>query len=153
MKHISTIFLAISIAFLLWVGVVDGKSRIAKHAPLGYIHPIYAIFIREKVGNSNTAYKWEGIYRADPNNPKIKAELKRVGKSDYYNIGDAAVSVYEKQLASSGIKVQSLGAGYCTYMIRDSRGKEWQVMVGVGSVVTTPRKSPEFTASISIPGG
>jgi hypothetical protein len=153
MKHISTIFLAISIAFLPWVEVVDGKSRIAKYAPPGYIHPIDAIFILEKVGNSNTAYKWEGVYRADPHNPKIKAELKRVGKSDYYGIGDAAVSIYEKQLTSSGIKVQSLGAGYCTYTIGDSRGKEWQVMVGVGAVVTIPRKSPEFTASISTPGG
>jgi hypothetical protein len=153
MKNISTIFLAISIAFLPWVGVVDGKSRIAKYAPLGYIHPIDAIFIREKVGNSNTAYKWEGVYRADPNNTKIDAELKRVGKSDYYSIGDAAVSIYERQLATSEIKVISLGTGSCTYMIRDLRGKEWQVMIGVGSVLTIPRKSPEFTASISTPGG
>jgi hypothetical protein len=142
MKNISTIFLAIPIAFLPWVGVVDGKSRIAKYAPLGYVHPIDAIFVREKVGDSNTSYKWEGVYRADPNNPKIDAEFKRVGESDYYNIGDAAVSIYERQLAASGIKFISLGTGACTYMIRDRRGKEWQVMVSVDTVVTIPRKSP-----------
>ncbi len=153
MKNISTIFLAVSISFLPWVGVADGRSRIAKYAPLGYVHPIDAIFIREKVGNSNTAYKWEGVYRANPHNPKIKAELKKVGKSDYYSIGDAAVSVYEKQLASSGVKVRSLGTGSCTYMIKDIRGKEWQVMVTGDSVVTIPKKSTEFMASISTPGG
>jgi hypothetical protein len=152
MKNISAIFFAISIAFVPGVGVADA-TRIAKYAPKGYIHPIDAIFVREKVGNSNTAYKWEGVYRADPNNPKIKAELKKVGKSDYYSMGDAAVSIYERQLATSGIKVISLGTGSCTYMIRDRRGKEWQVMVGGDSVVTIPRKSPEFTTSISTPGG
>jgi hypothetical protein len=153
MKIISTICLAVSIAFLPWVGVADGRSRIAKYAPKGYIHPIDAIFIRETVGNSNTAYKWEGVYRADPNHPKIKAELKRVGKSDYYSMGDAAVSVYERQLARSGIKVISLGTGSFTYNIRDSQAQEWQVMVGGDPIVTIPKKSTEFTASISTPGG
>ena len=153
MKYISTICLAISISLLPWAGVADGRSRIAKYAPLGYIHPEGAIFIREEVGNSNTAYKWQGVYRANPHHPKIQAELKRVGKSDYYSIGDAAVSVYERQLASLGVKVRSLDAGSCTYMIKDVRGKEWQVMVTGDSVVTIPKKSSEFTASVSTPGG
>jgi hypothetical protein len=155
MKNISTICLTISIAFLPWVGVADGRARIAKYALKGYIHPIDAIFVREKIGNSNTAYKWEGIYRWNPNNPKIKAELKSVGKNDEYGICYAAVSVYEQQLKSLGIdEIQSLGSGgLFSYMIRDRQGKQWQVMVSCGSIHEEARKSTKFSASISTPGG
>jgi hypothetical protein len=152
MKNISTICLAVSISFLPWVRVADGRSRIAKYAPSGYIHPIDAILIREKIGYANTPYG--GIYRWNPNNPKIKADLKKIGKNDSYGICYAALNVYEQQVKSLKIEVQSLGSGgLFSYLIRDSQGKQWQVMVSCGSIEEEARKSADFRASISIPGG
>jgi hypothetical protein len=154
MKSISTICLAISISFLPWMEVANGRFRIAKYAPSGYIHPIDAIFVKEKVGYANTPYGWEGIYRWNPNNPKIKADLKRVGKNDNYGICYAALNVYEQQLKSLKIEIQSLGSGgLFSYMIRDRQGKQWQVMVSCGSIEEEARKSAEFSTSITNPGG
>jgi hypothetical protein len=132
---------------------VAGGSVKAKYPLKSYIHPIGVLSVRESIGNNSTLpYQWKGIYRADPNHPKIKAELKKVGKSEYYGLGDAAVSVYDEQVESAGVKIDGRMTGILDYTIRDRQGRKWSVTVR-GDRDFHSLESGEFTVFIGIPGG
>ncbi|PSB59416.1 hypothetical protein [Chamaesiphon polymorphus] len=151
MKTITNLTISIAIAGLSLTAVAAVKVR-AKYPFKSYIHPIGVLSVRETVGDRTTAYRWMGVYRADPNHPKIKAELQRVGKSEYYGVGDAAISVYAAQLRSAGIKIDGRMTGLVSYKIKDSRGRTWSVYARSDRDFH-PVESGEFSVVIGIPGG
>jgi hypothetical protein len=135
------------------VGTAVATGRVKAKCPFkNYIHPIGVLSVRESIGNNSTAYRWKAVYRADPNHPKIKSELEKVGKSDYYGLGDAAVSVYDEQLESAGVKIDGRMAGIVSYTIADRQGRKWSVVVR-GDRDFHSIESGEFTVFIGIPGG
>jgi hypothetical protein len=135
------------------VGTAVAAGRVKAKCPFkNYIHPIGVRSVRERIGDNSTAYRWEGVYLADPNHPKIKAELKKVGKSDYYGLGDAAVSVYDEQLESAGVKIDGRMTGIVGYTIKDRHGRKWSVIVR-GDRDFHSVESGEFTVSIGPLGG
>ncbi len=154
MKTITSIGLALSIFCSPEIGLAVAK--VVANYPFktykGYIHPIGILSVTEEIGKSNYAYRWKGLYRADPNNPKIKAELKKVGESKYYGLSAAAVSVYDKQVEALGIKVDSRMTGIFSYMVKDRQGRQWQVIVR-GDQDFYTSKSGEFSVFRSPPSG
>lgn len=135
------------------VGTAVAAGRVKAKCPFkGYIHPIGVLSVRESIGDNSTSYRWQAVYRADPNHPKIKAELEKVGKSDYYGLGDAAVSVYDEQLESMGVKIDGRMTGIVSYTIKDRQGRKWSVTVR-GDRDFHSSESGEFSVFIGTPGG
>jgi hypothetical protein len=124
----------------------------AKYALKSYIHPIGVLSVRES--KSYGLDLWKGVYCADPNHPKIKANLKKFGKKsavyDFFDYGlnSAAVSVYKEQVEAAGIKATSSGIGMFEYKIKDDRGRVWSVIVR-GDRDFHPIDSGEFTVVIT----
>jgi hypothetical protein len=134
------------------VGTAVAAGRVKAKCPFkGYIHPIGVLSVSESLGDNSTSYRWKAVYRADPNHPKIKAELKKVG-SEYYGSGDAAVSVYDEQVESAGVKNDGRMSGMFSYTIKDRQGRKWSVTVR-GDRDFHSVESGEFTVSIGTPGG
>ena len=134
------------------VGTAVAAGSIKAKCPFnGYIHPIGVLAVQESLGDNSTSYRWKAVYRADPNHPKIKAELERV-KSEYYGSGDAAVSVYDEQLKSAGAKSKGRTLGVVSYEIKDRQGRKWSV-VARGDRDFHSVESGEFTVFIGTPGG
>jgi hypothetical protein len=151
MNTITNISIGLILSSYCLMGTAVAAGSVKAKCPFkGYIHPIGVLSVRETLGDRSTSYRWKAVYRADPNHPKIKAEL--VGKSEYYGLGDAAVSVYDEQVESAGVKNDGRMTGMFSYIIRDRQGRKWQVMVR-GDRDFHSLESGEFTVSISTPGG
>jgi hypothetical protein len=146
---------AIAFSFItqiLLLTTVAPKEVKSKYAPQGYIDPIAVLSLREKRGDATTAYKWWGIYRVDRNDPKIKAELQAAAENPYYDVADAAVSVYAQQVEITGIKPNTKTIGYLSYLITDEKGRIWQVIVRSDDEFDR-LGSEEFSVIIANPGG
>jgi hypothetical protein len=96
----------------------------------------------------DAAYRWRGVYQADPNYPPIKAQTD----AGFTSIGGNAVSAYCDQVRDSGIKIGTRNGDYCSYIFKDAQGKEWQAVARGDSDYHRP-ESATFSVFIGVPGG
>jgi hypothetical protein len=150
----ASIGLILSSYCLVGTAVAAGRVK-AKYALKSYIHPIGVLSVRERRPSHNSSLNlWEGVYRADSNYPKIKANLKKFGTKSAvdeffeYGLSSAAVSVYRDQVEAAGIKAISSGIGMFEYKIKDRQGRVWSVIVR-GDRDFHPIDSGEFTVVIT----
>jgi hypothetical protein len=159
MKTISTIGLTL-ILILSSSSIAISKKRtpkihrspqpitiMAKHALSGYVHPKGVLSVREEVMDPDAAYRWRGVYQADPNYPPIKAQTD----AGLISIGGNAVSAYCDQVRDSGIKIGTRQGDYCSYIFKDAQGKEWKAVARGDSDYHQP-ESGRFSVFIGVPG-
>ena len=76
MNNITNVSIGLILSSYCLVGTAVAAGSVKAKCPFkGYIHPIGVLAVREILGDKSTSYRWKAVYRADPDHPKIKAEV------------------------------------------------------------------------------
>ena len=76
MNTIANVSIGLILSSYCLVGTAVAAGSVKANCPFkGYIHPIGVLPVSESLGERSTTYRWKAVYRADPNHPKIKADL------------------------------------------------------------------------------